>query len=268
MENAALFQATGDDRFEPTEFTRGPWRPDAQHGGPPSALLGHATLREVEADEHVAHIEVELVRPVPLDTIRITASRQTVSGRVHRVHAELWGYDELVARSNALVLRTGDAVEPEWISPERQAPGIPSSDAVADPPRWASGDLTTYHRNAMEHRFTAGTFREPGPAVDWQRLRMPVIGGVEPTGLERVLASADFGSGISAIYGATSAHGLINANLSVSLLRYPMGDWISLDATTSASPMGTGLCVTRLGDVDGEVGVATQSLLGYRVRGR
>ncbi|MBT8241775.1 MAG: thioesterase family protein [Acidimicrobiales bacterium] len=268
MENAALFEATRPDLFEPSEFTRGPWRPDAQHGGPPSALLGHATLRVVEEDEHVAHIEVELVRPVPLATIRTATRRENVSGRVHRVLAELWAADELVARSNALVLRTSDLIEPEWVAPERQAPGIPSDDAVADPPRWASGDLTTYHRNAMEHRFTAGTFREPGPAVDWQRLRMPVIAGRNSAGLERVLASADFGSGISAIYSATSTHGLINANLSVSLLRYPEGEWISIDATTTASSSGTGLCVTRLGDLGGEVGVATQSLLAYRVRGR
>lgn len=268
MEHAALFDAIDADRFEPSEFTRGPWRPDAQHGGPPSALLGHVTMRGVEADEHVAHIEVELVRPIPLETIRVEVSREQVSGRVHRVHAELWDSEQVVARSDALALRTSDSVPAEWAPPERQAPGVPSEDAVADPPRWASGDLTTYHRNAMEHRFTSGTFREPGPAVDWQRLRMPVIAGQEPTGLERVLASADFGSGISAVYGATSTHGLINANLSVSLLRHPEGEWISLDATTTASPTGTGLCVTRLGDVNGEVGVATQSLLGYRVRGR
>jgi len=39
----AFFESDGDG-FVPTELTRGPWDPDAQHAGPPAALLG----REIE----------------------------------------------------------------------------------------------------------------------------------------------------------------------------------------------------------------------------
>ncbi len=35
----AFFEPSGDG-FVPTELTRGPWDPDAQHAGPPAALLG------------------------------------------------------------------------------------------------------------------------------------------------------------------------------------------------------------------------------------
>src|SRR5436853_220799 len=35
----AFFHRDGG-RFVPTELTRGPWNADAQHGGPPAALLG------------------------------------------------------------------------------------------------------------------------------------------------------------------------------------------------------------------------------------
>ena len=123
--------------------------------------------------------------------------------------------------------------------------------------------MTTYHRNAVEHRFTRGTFREAGPAVDWMRLRLGLVDGSTPSGLQRVVAAADFGSGISAVYGATSPIGLINATLTISLIREHRGEWVSLDAITHVGPQGTGVGVTHLGDVDGLVGVATQSLLGY-----
>ncbi len=35
----AFYERDGE-RFLATELTRGPWDPDAQHAGPPAALLG------------------------------------------------------------------------------------------------------------------------------------------------------------------------------------------------------------------------------------
>jgi hypothetical protein len=256
-----------DDRFQPSEFTRGPWRPDAQHGGPPSALLGHLTEPQVGDDEYLAHIEVELVRPVPLSTLHGAVRRERVSGRVARLHAELRSGSDLVARSNALVLRRTTLDEPDWTPEARVAIDPPDEASTVDPPRWASGQRTTYHRNAVEHRFTEGTFKAAGPAVDWIRLRLPLVAGQPTTGLERVLAVADFGSGVSAVYGPQSAFGLINANLTVALHRPHVGEWVSLDARTHADGgTGTGLAISTLGDVQGSTGIATQSLLGYSMR--
>ena len=259
---SALFELH-DDAFVPTEFTRGPWRPDAQHGGPPAALLGFLTEPHVEVDEFLTHIEIELVRPAPLSELTGRTQRVQASGRVHRILAERHSGDLPVARSNALVLRRSRIADAGWQSEPVPATDPPPDDLTIDPPRWASGGLTAYHRNAVEHRITEGDFGEPGPAVDWIRLRTDVVSGHEPTGLQRALAAADFGSGISALYGPDSRFGLINANLTVSVHRAPRGEWISVDALTRAGPQGTGLCVSELGDVGGPFGVATQSLLAY-----
>jgi hypothetical protein len=45
----ALFRADGSALI-PSDYTRGPWRPDAQHGGPPVALLGRAAEAALPAD--------------------------------------------------------------------------------------------------------------------------------------------------------------------------------------------------------------------------
>lgn len=259
---ATLFELH-DDAFLPTEYTRGPWRPDAQHGGPPAALLAFLSEPHVDADEFLAHIEIELVRPVPLSELHGRVQREQASGRVHRVRAELRSGDLLVARSNALVLRRSEITGAGWKSEPAPATDPPPVDLAIDPPRWASGGLTAYHRNAVEHRITEGEFGAPGPAVDWVRLRTTVVSDHEPSAWQRTLAAADFGSGISALYGPESRFGLINANLAVSLHRLPDGPWISVDARTDAGPQGTGLCVSALGDRHGPIGVATQSLLGY-----
>lgn len=257
-----LFTHEGD-RYVPSEFTRGPWRADAQHGGPPSALLAHLCEPLVEENEFLSQLEVELVRPVPLAPLNTTVERRRISGRVARVDSSIISDGVVVAKASGLVLRTSDLAAPDWVAEDVRAPQPPSEDAVVDPPRWASGDVTTYHRNAVEHRFTSGTFRAPGPAVDWTRLRLPVVAHHAPSGLERVAAGADFGSGISAVYDAESPVGLINVNLVISMHRAMVGEWVSLDAATFVGAQGTGLGVTILGDIAGRLGIATQSLLGY-----
>lgn len=250
-------------QYVPSEFTRGPWRADAQHGGPPAALLAHLCEPLVEEGEFLAQLEVELVRPVPLAALDVVVDRRQVSGRVARVDAALIAQDTIVAKASGLILRTSDLDAPDWVANHEPAPQPPPIEAAVEPPRWASGDVTTYHRNAVEHRFTSGTFRLPGPAIDWIRLRLPVVAGQDPSGLERIAAAADFGSGVSAVYGADSKFGLINANLVISMHRAMAGEWVSIDATTHVGAQGTGLGVTVLGDTDGTFGVATQSLLGY-----
>ena len=218
------------------------------------------------ADEFIAQLDVELIRPVPLTPLFPTVVRRQISSRVARVDASLLSGDVVVAHASALLLKTSDLDAPDWAADEDPAAHPPPVEAAVDPPRWASGDVTTYHRNAVEHRFTGGSFRLPGPAVDWIRLRLPVVEGAEPTGLERIAAAADFGSGISAVYRPDSRTGLINANIVISMYRALDGEWVSLDSITHVGAQGTGLGITHLGDVAGRVGIATQSLLGYRVR--
>ncbi len=251
-----------EGQYVPSEFTRGPWRADAQHGGPPSALLASLCEPHVEDGEFLAQLHIELLRPVRLRPLRPVVERTRVSGRVGRIIAELTDDGETVARVTATVLRESELTTPDFVAHTTPATEPPTADATVDPPRWASGDVTTYHRNAVEHRFTEGSFRTPGPAVDWMRLRLPLIAGEPTSGLQRIAAAADFGSGISAVYGATSPVGLINANLTINLIRSHKGEWVSLDATTHVGA-GTGLGITMLGDTSGLVGVATQSLLGY-----
>ncbi|HYR96193.1 MAG TPA: acyl-CoA thioesterase domain-containing protein, partial [Candidatus Binatus sp.] len=69
----ALFVPDGD-RFVPTELCRGPWRPDAQHGGPPAALLARSVERAAGDDGmQTVRLTVELLRPVPLAPLAVVA---------------------------------------------------------------------------------------------------------------------------------------------------------------------------------------------------
>ena len=77
-EPLAFFERDGD-YFRPTVLTRGPWRPEHQHGGPPAALMARAIEGAAgEADSlQLARFTIDFVRPVPIEplTVRVEQVR-------------------------------------------------------------------------------------------------------------------------------------------------------------------------------------------------
>lgn len=101
---------------------------------------------------------------------------------------------------------------------------------------------------------------EAGPATVWMRMGVPLLPGEEPTPLQRVLAAADSGNGVSAAL-EWRRYLFINVDLSVHLHRMPVGEWVCLDAVTLPERNGVGMADTALFDTQGPIGRATQTLL-------
>ena len=262
MIEGALFERHGV-LFRPSALTTGPWRADAMHGGPPSALIGAQVLTALADDEYVARLNVEIERPVPLHDLRVEVSRRDVSRRVAHVDVVLVdaASGDRLSSARALVLRRAPLPEPAWSAVE--VPADPDDAEHMPMASWASGELpTTYHQHAVEHRPVTPTEWGTGPMECWVRLRVPLIAGEPTPPLCRTLAAADFGSGISSIFDVTSGVGLINADLSVALRREPVGEWVRVQAETNLEPDGSALCTAVLSDEHGRLGASTQSLLG------
>lgn len=254
MDNPECFYVPlGDDRWQPTVHTTGPWDARFQHGGPPSALLGREVERRSGRDDMVtARVTVELLGAVPVDEL-VLRSRVSRPGRsVELVEAVLSAAGRDVARAQAWrVLRTTEQVP----SRARTAPALPAGGSLV-----ALGDWIDGYLSAVEWRFVAGAFGDPGPATAWSRLRFPLVGDEEPSPLVRVLAVADSGNGISSELAIKQWH-FINPELTVHLHREAVGEWVCLDAFTAISPGGSGLATSVLSDVQGPLGVGAQSLL-------
>ena len=114
--------------------------------------------------------------------------------------------------------------------------------------------------SAVEWRPVHGHFAEPGPATVWARLRYPLVPDEEPAPLERVLAVADSGNGLSGKLDIAKWL-FINPELTVHLHREAAGEWICLAAQTAISANGAGLATSTLSDRSGPLGVGAQSLL-------
>ncbi len=77
--------------------------------------------------------------------------------------------------------------------------------------------------------------------------------------LQRVAAAADFGNGISSTLDFDE-HLFINTDLSLHLVREPVGEWVLLDSRTFIDRLGVGLAQSRLYDLGGVIGLAAQTL--------
>jgi hypothetical protein len=142
---------------------------------------------------------------------------------------------------------------------ERRIPGDapPGPEAGRERDFFPTGEDVGYH-TAMEYRFVRGAFLEPGPATVWMRMRVPLVAGEEPSPLQRVMAAADSGNGVSAALDWRE-HLFINTDLTVHLLRLPESEWVCLQAETLLGPLG--LADTALWDERGRIGRAAQTLL-------
>jgi hypothetical protein len=253
----AIYEVDGE-RFLPTELARGPWTPEAQHGGPPAALLARV-LERYQGGEgmFVARLTVELLRPVPIAPVTI-ASRVVRPGRkVQLVEASLRAGDADVARAVALRIRHADVELPADLVDAPPPVGPETGKSIDSPSLGYAG----FHNRGVEHRFVAGGFDRPGPSTDWIRLRVPLIAGEETSPLCRVAAAADFGNGVSWILPRTGGYQFINPDLTIYLHRLPRGEWVCLEAVTHVGPHGVGLAESRLWDESGSLGRSLQSLL-------
>ena len=247
------FYVLDGDRVLPSELTRGPWDPNAQHAGPSSALLARAIeLCEPREGMRVGRVTVEILAPVPIAPLTLSASVVRPGRSVEMLEASLRGPDGDVMRARALRLATAD-ITADW---EQDEPPLGPEDATALE-FFATGERVGWH-TAMEIIFARGKFLEPGPATVWMRPRVALVEGEEFTPLQRVMVAADGGNGVSAPLD-WSGFIFINTDLTVHLVRPPVGEWVCLDAVTHVD--GLGMSDSALYDERGRIGRAVQTLL-------
>lgn len=244
------------ETFASLRATAGPWGPDSQHGGPPAALLVRAVERlEGEGERVVGRVTTELLGPVPVGPLSVTAAVVRPGRSVDLCEATLYDQERgrPVARAaawrfRATTDRPGGRDEPPAHRPE---------DGVHHdrPPSWSGGYL-----DAVDWRWIKGAVTEPGPAVVWIRPRVTLVDG-EPAGpVQRLLACVDSASGISAELDP-ARWAFLNTELTVHVLRPPVGEWLCVDAETTLGGGSVGLTTSAVYDERGLVARSAQALL-------
>lgn len=257
MSHDVTFYNRDGEMYLPTDWTRGPWDANAQHAGPPSALLGRAVEQLDGGDDFaVARFTVELTRSVTLEPMTIEARLLRPGKRVQLAEAILRQSGEEVALARAWRIRRDDTSADVTAGEPPPFPGPEQATPSNAPDPWGGRSYFT----AVEWRDAAGTAESLGPAALWMRMKVALIDGESPSPLTRVLVAADSGNGISREL-RFETHVFINTELSVHLFAQAAGEWIGVDARTRIGPGGAGVASTALYDRAQRIGSGNQALL-------
>lgn len=236
--------------FRATSATVGPWRPDAQHGGPPAALLGRAL--ESLTGGVVGRFTMDLLGPVPVADVSVAGTVLRPGRSVDLLQAEISDGTRTLARAQG------------WAFPDAAGAGrygdplphTPADGHLEEPPAvWCRGYL-----DAVEWQWISGSVTRPGPAVVWMRPRMPLVAGEAMSPLQRLLCCVDSASGASAVLDPAE-WSFMNTELTVHVLRPPEGEWVCLVAETTLGPGSVGMANADVYDSRGLVARSAQALL-------
>jgi Thioesterase-like superfamily len=249
----AFYLPLGEGRFAPTRATESPWDTDAQHGGPPSALLAHLAAATAAPGQRAARVSVDFLGAIPRRELTVEVAVVRPGRRISLTEARMSVDGRAVAVARVWQLATGPT--PPARTPVVVPPPLPEENTVFLPhlPDWGYG-------RALDWRYTAGSPDRLGPADVWTRVRLPLVAGEPLTPLDRVLVAADAANGLSAEL-PLHAWLSIPPGMTTHLLREPVGEWVHLSCRTDLAEDGLGLCSGELSDEHGVIGEVAQPLL-------
>ena len=255
----AFYTSLGDDQYQPTEATAGPWSAKLQHGSPPCALLVHVMRsHSANLDLLLSRVTVEILGPISMVPCRIKVETVRAGKQIELLRGSYYCGDKLILIANA------------WnLLPEE---GITAEDMVtypfaltALPPPDAGGPLSFESKydfkygQAIYWHFTQGACHEKGPATTWFRKRIDLIEGEPDDELDLLFCAVDSANGISAELDPAQ-WSFVPVDMTVNLFRHPVGEWLGMSTRMVIHDNGIGQTQTTLFDQQGSMGAGLQTL--------
>ena len=234
----------------------GPWDPRMQHGSAPAALVVWAAEKlPTPVPMQIARVTIDLMRPVPVAPLTILTEILREGRKIQLSAVRLLADGVVVVAATVLKIKTQAlSLPPEVADLPIELPGPDQS--MVEPANFASSPFT----KCISMRAARGRFGMIGPAAIWFRVDQPLVAGSAVSQAMRAVVAADFSNGTSPAVDFREWT-FINADLTVSFSRQPVGEWILLDGESWIGPDGAGLAMSRLADAYGYFGRAVQSLV-------
>jgi hypothetical protein len=251
----AIFRVDGN-RVVTSPNAAGPWDPGMQHGSAPAALVVWAAeAMPTPVPMQIARVSIDLMRPVPVAPLTLETEVLREGRKIQLCAVRLRAGDAVVVGATVLKIKTQGLTLPSDVAElEVELPG-PNQSRI-EPANFSSSPFVT----GMSLRAAHGGFGVPGPGAIWYRVDRALVEGSPVSQAMRAVVAADFCNGTSAALDFREWT-FINADLTVSFARQPVGEWILLDAESWIGPEGAGLAMARLADQRGYFGRAVQSLV-------
>ena len=251
----AVFRV-GGNRVIVSPHAAGPWDPTMQHGSAPASLaVWAAEAIPTQVPMRIARVSIDLMRPVPVKPLTLETEVLREGRKIQLCAVRLRADGVLAVAATVLKVRSkSETLPPDVTGPKVELPSPDKS--PEDPAQFSNSPFVT----GMQLRAARGKFGVPGPGAIWYRVVRPLVAGEAVSQAVRAVVAADFCNGTSAALDFRHWT-FLNADLTVSMAREAVGEWILLDAESWIGPDGAGLAMARLADEQGYFGRAVQSLV-------
>ncbi|MDJ1114133.1 thioesterase family protein [Microbacterium dauci] len=251
----AYFERVDATHFRATSFVGGAWNVAEQHVAPPMGLLahvieqGHATRSPQPMQ--LTRLSIEILGTIPIDVVEVTTAVVRPGRSIELAEGALShaGRPALIARAWLQHARDTSALAGSAL------PDMPPHDEVevVDPSAlWPGAFIETV--GEVRRRQV-----EPGRAFTWIHPKVPLLADESVSPTARLVALVDIANGVTPRVHPTEV-AFPNLDLTLHLLRPPVGEWIGFDTTVSFGATGLGLTSTVLHDLDGPIGTVAQTL--------
>ena len=234
----------------------GPWDPRMQHGSAPASLVVWAAERlPTAAPMSIARVTIDLMRPVPVAPLTIETEVLREGRKIQLCSVRLLADGVAVVNATVLKIKLQAQALPDEIRDVAVTLPSPEQSLVEDGHAASSPFV-----RLVSMRAALGRFGQAGAGAIWFRVDKPLIEGFAVSQAMRAVVAADFSNGTASTLDFRKWT-FINADLTVSFARQPVGEWILLDGESWIGPDGAGLAMMRLADQRGYFGRAVQSLV-------
>lgn len=248
----AYYDRLGPGRFRSTADVQGAWGHSQQHMAPVSGLLTQAIEQcAPRNDLMISRIAFDILGVIAMGPVEVEARLIRPGRTIELVEAEMSIDGRVVVRATAWRLAVSDtsAIAGSDTPP---MPGPDEGEPWHGTDVWNGGFI-----RSLQFRVLPGW--RPGRGRVWITSDVALVAGEQASPLARYLRLVDTANGV-AVRADPRTLLFPNTDLTVHLVRRPVGDWIGLDTTVSFGPDGVGLTASVLHDVAGPVGRAAQTL--------
>lgn len=241
----------------PTDWAKGPWFGDQQHGACVLGLLVRS-MEQVPSYSPMRYtrITADLSRPVPMNPMTLEARALRDGKRVQSVEATVAVAGEVVSRAVGTRIRVEPGLVPEELipplDPEDKAPTLP----LMETPQGVAGPS---FQDCFEVRGLEGP--NPSEGEIWYRLKTPLVLGEPVSRTVHLAATADMVMSSASRLGEDWVS--INPEVSFQIERELVGDWICIASTPRFGDDGVGVSEAVLFDESGRIGRSAKSVLNF-----
>ncbi len=239
----------------PTDYARGPWFADQQHG---ACLLGLLTrfMEQLPSYQPMRFTRVfaDLSRAVPMVPFTVEPRILRDGKRLQSLDASLLVDGETMARAVAMRIRSAPGLVPDSIP-------RPVHDDAAPPLSGRPQDFDPGYVNfhgCLEAR-SDDDVHDGAPT--WYRMVLPLVAGETPSPTIRVASVADLVVSSAPYLGPGWVS--INPEVSFQLEREPVGEWIGVEPRIRFTDDGIGVSEAVLYDTAQRVGRSSKSTLNF-----